>query len=133
MDIIKNNYIAILFVVAVTVAAVFIIYRFLRMPSEKQKKKVQEWLVWACIEAEKALQSGTGKLKLREVWNMFVSVPAFKFVANIITFDLFEKWVSDALIAAKQMIINNPVLAEYVYEENAATEVVKIKLQLEEK
>lgn len=132
MDFITNNLLVILVVLAVVVAAIFIIYTFLRMPSEKQKAKVKEWLVWACVEAEKALQSGTGKLKLREVWNMFVSVPAFSFVAKIITFELFEKWVSDALITAKNMIVNNPNLAVYIYEENAAAEVEKIKAQLEE-
>lgn len=61
------------------------------MPDEEQKKKIKEWLVWACIEAERALKSGTGQLKLREVWNLFCGVPAFTWVAKVISFETFSE------------------------------------------
>lgn len=107
-------------------------YRFLGMPTEKQKEKVMEWLKWACVEAEKKLQSDTGKLKLREVYDKFCAVPAFKWVAIVISFKQFEEWVSDALIEAKKMLVSNTSLAKYVYGENAESEVAKIKEQIGE-
>lgn len=107
-------------------------YYFFGLPTEKQKEKVKEWLIWACIEAERALQSGTGQLKLRQVYDMFCAVPAFTWVARVVTFEMFSKWVSDALVTAKKMIANNPTLAEYVYEENAQKEIARIKEQLGE-
>lgn len=116
--------------VALLAFVVYCAYTFLGMPTEKQKAKVKEWLVWGCIEAEKALQSGTGQLKLRQVYNMFCSVPAFTWVAKIISFDLFSKWVSDALVTVKEMLVNNPTLATYVYGDKATEEVEKLRGQL---
>lgn len=118
------------FAVAVIIA-VLVVYRFFGLPTEKQVEKIKEWLIWACIEAERALQSGTGQLKLRQVYDMFCSVPAFTWVAKLISFELFSEWVSDALATAKEMMINNKTLAEYVYGENADAEIKKIKEQLE--
>lgn len=116
--------------VAVILAAI-VVYRFFGMPTEKQVAKIKEWLIWACIEAEKALQSGTGQLKLRQVYDMFCAVPAFSWVAKLISFEMFSDWVSDALITVKQMLVSNESLATYVYGENADVEVKKIKEQLE--
>lgn len=109
----------------------WLIYNFFMLPKEEQKEKVKEWLIWACIEAEKALQSGTGQLKLRQVYDMFCAVPAFTWVAKVISFDVFSEWVSDALITAKQMLVGNRTLAIYVYGDNADAEIKKIKEQLE--
>lgn len=110
--------------------AIYCIYTFLGMPTEKQKAKVKEWLVWACIEAEKELKSGTGQLKLRQVYDMFCAVPAFTWVARVISFEQFSVWVSDALYEVKQMLISNKNLAEYVYGENVEIEVAKLKEQI---
>ena len=110
---------------------IWFVIRFLGMPTKKQKAKVKEWLIWACIEAERVLQSGTGQLKLREVWNLFCAVPAFTWVARVISFEVFSGWVSEALTEVKQMLISNKALAEYVYgEDNAVDEVAKIKVQI---
>ena len=116
--------------VAVILAAI-VVYRFFGMPTEKQVAKIKEWLIWACIEAEKALQSGTGQLKLRQVYDMFCAVPAFSWVAKLISFEMFSDWVSDALITVKQMLVSNESLATYVYGDNADAEIKKIKEQLE--
>ena len=116
--------------VAVILAAI-VVYRFFGMPTEKQVEKIKEWLIWACVEAEKALQSGTGQLKLRQVYDMFCAVPAFSWVAKVISFDVFSEWVSDALITVKEMLVNNEALSTYVYGDNADAEIKKIKEQLE--
>lgn len=111
-------------------AAVVVAHRFLEQPGEKQKEKIKEWLIWACIEAERALQSGTGQLKLREVWNLFCAVPAFGWVARIIDFDTFSGWVTEALSTVKRMLVENPRLASYVYGDKAIDEVAKLWEQL---
>lgn len=106
------------------------VYEFTKEPDEDQKEKVKQWLVWACVEAEKSLSSGTGQLKLRQVWNNFCSVPAFSSIAKVVTFSMFESLVKDSLKKAKEMIVGNKSLAEYVYGDNAQAEVEKIKEQL---
>ena len=126
-----ENWFLLVAIAAALGVSVWAVYRFFGLPTEKQREKVKEWLIWACIEAERALQSGTGQLKLRQVYDMFCSVPAFTWVAKLISFELFSEWVSDALVTAKEMMINNKSLAEYVYGENADVEVKKIKEQLE--
>jgi hypothetical protein len=132
MDWLIENWFLIVALLSCGVVSFCLVFRFLGMPTEKQKAKVKEWLIWACIEAERALQSGTGQLKLREVWNMFCSVPSFTWVARIITFELFSEWVSDALVEVKQMLISNNNLAEYVYgKDNVENEVSKLREQME--
>lgn len=122
----------VLIVAALTLigAAATVAYRFLGQPSEKQKEKIREWLVWACIETERGLQSGTGQLKLREVWNLFCGVSAFRWVARIISFDTFSGWVTEALSTVKRMLVENPRLASYVYGDKAIDEVAKLWEQL---
>lgn len=113
--------------------AIFSVLKFFDMPTDKQKEQVKNWLVWSCLEAEKSLQSGTGQLKLRQVYNSFCSIPAFTWIAKIISFELFSSWVSEALVEVKQMLINNKSLAEYVYgKDKAVQEVEKIKEQMGE-
>lgn len=111
---------------------VWAVVRFAGLPTEKQKEKIKEWLIWACIEAEKKLQSDTGQLKLREVWNMFCAVPVFATAAKFIPFETFSGWVKDALKKAKEMLVNNRTLASYVYGENADEEIQKLRKQLSE-
>lgn len=126
----ENWFLMVAFAAGVCVAGLAV-YRFFGMPTEKQVDKIKEWLIWACIEAEKKLQSDTGQLKLRDVYNLFCTVPAFTWVAKVISFDLFSDWVSDALITVKQILVNNRTLASYVYGDNADVEIKKIKEQLE--
>ena len=126
-----ENWFLLVAIAAALGVSVWAVYRFFGLPTEKQREKVKEWLIWACIEAERALQSGTGQLKLRQVYDMFCAVPAFTWVAKLISFELFSEWVSDALATAKEMMINNKALAEYVYGEYADAEIKKIKEQLE--
>lgn len=111
-------------------AAVAVVKGFTGLPNEAQVEKIKEWLIWACIEAEKQLQSGTGQLKLRQVYDMFCAVPAFTWVAKVITFKTFSEWVSDALVTVKQMIVTNDTLAQYVYGDKKTEEVAKIEEQL---
>lgn len=126
---VENWFLVVLFI-ACAATVISLIIRFLGLPTEEQQGKVKEWLIWACIEAEKALQSGTGQLKLREVYNKFCTVPAFTWVARVVSFELFSDWVSDALLTMKEMLINNAKLAELVYGDKATEQVEYLKKQL---
>ena len=77
-----------------------------------QYKSFKEWLVYAVSEAESALGSQTGKLKLRLVYDMAVErFPAF---AKIIPFTLFSKMVDNALVIMREMIENNKSIADAI-------------------
>lgn len=76
------------------------------------KKKVIEWLKYAVSITEKELGSGTGQLKLRQVYDMFIErFPAF---SKLIPFGLFSKWVDDALEFLKEQLEKNEKLKEFV-------------------
>ena len=55
----------------------FGIYQFIKLEKDKQLEIVKEWLLLAVVEAEKKLGGGTGQIKLRYVYDMFIE--KFKF------------------------------------------------------
>lgn len=127
--IVENWFLVVAFVACIAGIAGAIIY-YVGLPAEEQKKKIRQWLIYACIEAERELQSGTGQLKLRKVWNKLCNISAFASVVKSISFDTFSEWVTDALRKAKEMLINNKTLATYVYGDNANEEIEKLRRQL---
>ena len=130
MNWMSENWYLIVAAAAALVLIGFSCYKFAGLPTADQVKKIKEWLVWACVEAEKELQSGTGQLKLRQVYDMFCNVPAFSAVAEMVSFDVFSDWVTDALSVAKEMLIENRSLARYVYGNDAEREVAKLQKQI---
>ena len=109
--ILENWYIILAFV-AVGVAAGIAVYHFMKQPKADQLEKVREWLLWAVIQAEKALGSGTGQLKLRRVYDLFVV--RFPWLAKIIPFDMFGRMVDDALDEMRELLENNEAVAAYI-------------------
>jgi hypothetical protein len=90
------------------------VYRFAILPTSAQMTKVKEWLLYAVVEAEKELGSGTGQIKLRFVYDKFVT--KFPQLAKVISFDTFSTFVDEALEKFKTMLESNEKLAEYVEE-----------------
>ena len=90
---------------------------------EAQKQKVQEWLIWAVIRAEKELGGGTGQIKLRKVYEMFVI--AFPWMVKLLDFTEFSIMVDIALERAKEMLKNNAKVKDYV-ESGSQSEVSDI-------
>lgn len=86
--------------------------RFFRQPSEAQVQQVKEWLLFAVIEAEKQFGSGTGTLKLRSVYDLFVA--RFPWVAKWIPFKLFSLWVEESLEKMRDWLAKNQAIADYV-------------------
>ena len=73
MKFIVENWYIILACVAFVAVAIVLIYHFFKLPRASQIAKIKEWLLYAVTEAEKELGSGTGQLKLRYVYDMFVA------------------------------------------------------------
>lgn len=73
---------------------------------------VKEWLLLAVLEAERALGSGTGQVKLRFVYDLFID--KFKYLSLVISFEQFSMLVDDALDVMRDMISNNKQVEQYV-------------------
>ena len=102
-------------IMALTVLLIFvgsIIFAFFKLPSGAQMRKVRAWLLWAVTQAEKKLGSGTGKLKLRFVYDLFIT--KFTWIARLISFEMFTDLVEDALDEMREMLKNNPAAFDLV-------------------
>ena len=95
MKYIVENWFVIVGLIAVCAAGGYAVYVFGKMPSDKQLNKVREWLLYAVTKAEKELGGGTGQIKLRYVYDMFVA--RFAWLARVISFEAFSMMVDEAL------------------------------------
>ena len=120
MNFIIENWYIILALAAVLGVAAWYVYRYFNLPSEAQLAKVREWLLWAVTEAEKELGGGTGKLKLRQVYDLFVT--RFPWLARIVPFDLYSSMVDDALEDMREMLKTNQAVKAHVSGEGGGNE-----------
>lgn len=79
-----------------------------------QRSKIIEWLKYAVAEAEKLLGSGTGQLKLRQVYDWFCD--KFPVIAAVLPFGVFSAWVDIALETLDKWLDNGNVAAYIGYE-----------------
>ena len=100
MKYIVENWFVIVGLIAVCAAGGYAVYVFVKMPSDKQLNKVREWLLYAVTKAEKELGGGTGQIKLRYVYDMFVA--RFTWLARVISFEAFSMMVDEALERMKR-------------------------------
>ena len=108
---VENWYFIVTAIVMVVMAGV-ICWNFFKLPTKEQIAKIKEWLLYAVTEAEKELGGGTGQLKLRQVYDLFVQ--RFPAVAAVISFDTFSGWVDEALEQMREMLAKNENVAAYV-------------------
>jgi LPS O-antigen subunit length determinant protein (WzzB/FepE family) len=101
-------------VIAIAIGAVIgvAVYNFVNKPTNEQLAKIKEWLLYAVTEAEKELGSGTGQIKLRYVYDKFVT--KFSYLAKIVSFDTFSTLVDEALDKFKTMLESNDDLNNYI-------------------
>lgn len=118
MEFILNNWYIILAVIAILAGGGYALYRFFKLPSEAQLAKVKEWLLYAVTEAEKELGGGTGQLKLRYVYDMFLA--KFPWLVDIISFEKFSDLVDEALVDMRELLQKNQAVKALV--ESAAAE-----------
>lgn len=98
---------------SVLIVLVFSIVSWIKLPSNQKIEDVKQWLRYAITVAEKTLHEGTGQLKLRMVYDMFLDrYPELK---NLIPFDTFSEWVDEALEWLNVQLESNKSLKEYVY------------------
>ena len=117
MKFIVENWFVIVAIAAVGGSIGYAIYSFVKMPSDKQLNKVREWLLYAVTKAEKELGAGTGKLKLRYVYDMFVA--RFEWLAKVITFDMFSMMVDEALEQMRTMLDSNEAVQKLIAKERS--------------
>lgn len=115
MDFVIEYWYIVVAAVAVVAIAGVAVYRFAGLPTERQLKKVQEWLLYAVTMAEKELGSGTGRLKLRYVYDWFLQT--FPWLAKLISFELFSSMVDDVLEEMRKMLDSNVAVSAYVWDD----------------
>lgn len=108
-----NNWYVIVGLIAVAVVIVATIINWIKLPSDAKIEDVKQWLKYAVTEAEKKLQTGTGQLKLRMVYDMFLD--RFPELKAYITFDRFSLWVDEALEWLNCQLESNKNVKDYVY------------------
>ena len=111
---IMNNWLTIILSIAALAVFVVKVVQFVRSPSDKQIENLKEWLKFAVTEAEAALGSGTGQLKLRDVYDM--AVEKFPWVGEFVTFETFSTWVDEALEWMNNQLESNEKVKAYVVD-----------------
>lgn len=98
--------------IVVLIAVVYSVIKFIRMPSEKQIEIIKECLLNWVVKAEAELGSGTGKVKLSEVYGQFCK--SFPLLKSAVPFETFSAWVDEALDQMREMLATNPNLREVI-------------------
>lgn len=81
-----------------------------------EKATVMEWLVSAVVQAEAELGSGTGRLKLKMVYDMFMR--RFPTASVFVSLDTFSGWVDIALDTVKMLLYKENMNASGREEED---------------
>lgn len=112
MNVIVENWMLIVALACVLCMVLATVITFAKKPTSEKIKDVKEWLKWAVTEAERALGSKTGQLKLRLVYDMFCE--RFPEVAKYVSFETFSGWVNEALEWMKKQMESNDAVRCYV-------------------
>lgn len=115
MNTVIDNWALIVALVCIVVTVAVAITGFFNQPTKQQLAKVKEWLLYAVTMAEKELGGGTGKLKLRYVYDLFLS--KFSWLARLITFEQFSVLVDEALEEMKRLLASNTSVQQLVSKE----------------
>lgn len=112
MDFIVEYWAVLVGIIAVLAVAGVAVYVFFKMPTDKQLDQVREWLLYAVTIAEKELGEGTGQIKLRFVYDMFIA--KFGIVAKVMPFAVFSALVDEALEKMRHLLETNENVANIV-------------------
>ena len=107
-----DNWVSLLLCILSIAVLIVSVLNFMKLPKNQQLEKVKQWLLIAVTEAEKVLGSGTGRLKLSYVYDLFVT--KFPWLAKIIPFETFSNLVDEVLEDMRKLIEANPNVNEYV-------------------
>jgi len=112
MEFILDYWYVLLGILACVVVAASFVYQYFNLPTKTQIAKIKEWLKYAVTVAEKDLGSKTGQLKLRTVYDMFIT--KFPTIAKFVSFKTFSLWVDEALEWMDTQLTSNEALKEFV-------------------
>ncbi|MFO1442774.1 hypothetical protein KDN24_06045 [Bacillus sp. Bva_UNVM-123] len=112
MNYLIENWYMIIGFLALLGLIITVIYRYIKLPNSKQIEKVKAWLLLAVVNAEKELGEKTGRLKLRYVYDLFIT--RFKWISIIISFEMFSTLVDEALEEMRAMLAANKAVSQYV-------------------
>lgn len=104
MDFLISNW---ALIVAATAVIVYIAWMLINTPA-----KIKEWLLYAVVLAEKELGSGTGRVKLRYVYDMFME--RFPVLSKLIPFGAFSTFVDNSLDKMRDMLNSNVNVKNYI-------------------
>ena len=83
--------------------------KFIKKSKAQKIQMIKDWLLYAIAMAEKELGSGTGRIKLGQVYEQFLLV--FPQLQRLISFETFAKLVDDVLIEFAKLVEENVVIA----------------------
>lgn len=109
--IIDNWYMFVAFFVLAFIGIITVV-KWLKLSSNKKYEQIRGWLLQAVLLAEKEFGGGTGKLKLSTVYDKFCE--RFPWLARVLPFDTFKKYVDDALAEMKTLLEGNDKIAHIV-------------------
>ena len=116
MEYIISNWPIIIAGLSILALVIINIIDFFKQPTSEQLKSVREWLLYMVVLAERELGSGTGKLKLRFVYDKFLE--KFPYLASILSFQKFSDLVDDALDEMKELLSKSKQIAAYANNDN---------------
>lgn len=121
IELLIANWQIILGALIIIAAAIYTFIRFNKKSVQGQIDQVKEWLLYAVMAAEKELGSGTGAIKLRYVYDMFIT--KFPLMVALIPFSTFSAFVDEALDKFKDLLATSPQLQLYVQQQEAVEEL----------
>ena len=101
---VENWFLLVVVVCSVCVVGYALVH-FFNLPTSTQIQKVKAWLLYAVALAEKELGGGTGQLKLRYVYDLFLT--RFPSLSKVITFEMFSGLVDEVLVEFRHILSTN--------------------------
>lgn len=107
-----DNWTLLIVIISALVVGIYYARNFAKKPSAEKLADINEWLLYAVMKAEHDFGNGTGALKLRKVYDMFIS--KFPEVSYMISFKTFSDMVDIALIKMREILEKNKDINEVV-------------------
>lgn len=114
MNFVLENWYLILTCLVLVVVGGLTCLDFVKLPRKTQIETVKQWLLFAVLKAEEQLGSGTGQLKVRQVYDWFIE--RFPAIAGAVSFDMFCMWVDEALEQMETLLDTDATVANVILQ-----------------
>ena len=118
---IKNNWELILSIMITIAGLTFNLYKFSKLPKDKQESKVRLWLLAKVTWAQKELGDNTGPLKRSIVYGLFIC--AFPKIALKMPLALFDTLLKAAIAEMDDILEKSENALKYVNDSKTYTEI----------